>query len=538
MCAEGGLERAEVADVLARLVEQSLVTTDERHGARRYRLLETIRDYAGARLAEADELAALSLRHAEWLEGLVERDDSRLLLLDPERGNLRTALETLLAVDPAAALGLCARVWPFWIRRIELSEARRWLGEALERAPEPSPVRVRALLGQAAVEYRAGSGDRRLGLDHADEALALARRLGEPELEWRAIHFCGGIEIAREDGRAAAVHYEAALSVARDHRLAVPEAVSVYSLGVAAWVAGEVAVAEERFAASVGLFAAVAPDERVPALMNVAQIPLQAQGAPGLRLAFEDTLLPFAEGTPAVAAGYVLLNWGNVARAAADPARARVLLAEALDRFERAGSEGGRVDVWARLANLELTEGNVTEAADLFEQVRSVRARRGDRRGGALALVGLGNAAVAAGDYARAEALLQEAADTFRRAGDRWGLASTLWRTADLEQARGRLDQADALLEQALAVVAETPNRRWQAVTWAHSAEVALLRGEGERARDLLEQALDAFAARGDEQGVEYVRSRLRSLAKRAQTGASPSLERCLHVNEKEATVS
>jgi len=519
VCADGGLEQSQVADVLARLVEQSLVTTDERYGARRYRLLETIRDYAGVRLAEADEHGALSLRHAVWLEGLVERDDSRLLLLDPERGNLRTALETLLAVDPAAALRLCARVWPFWIRRIELSEARRWLGEALERAPEPSPVRVRALLGQAAVEYRAGSGDRRLGLDHADEALALARRLGEPELEWRAIHFCGGIEIAREDGRAAAVHYEAALAVARDHRLAVPEAVSVYSLGVAAWVAGEVAVAEERFAASVGLLAAVAPDERVPALMNVAQIPLQAQGAPGLRLAFEDTLLPFAEGTPAVAAGYVLLNWANVARAAADPARARVLLAEALDRFEQAGSEGGRVDVWARLANLELTEGNVTEAADLFERVRSLRARRGDRRGAALALVGLGNAAVAAGDYARAEALLREAADTFRRAGDRWGLASTLWRTADFEQARGRLDQADALLEQALAVVAETPNRRWQAVTWAHSAEVALLRGDDDRARDLLEQALDAFASRGDDQGVEYVRARLRSLAKRAQTG-------------------
>ena len=78
---------------------------------------------------------------------------------------------------------------------------------------------------------------------------------------------------------------------------------------------------------------AVAPDERVPALINVAQIPMQAQGAPGLRLAFEDTLLPFAEGSPAVAAGYVLLNWANVARAAADPARARVLLAEALDRF-------------------------------------------------------------------------------------------------------------------------------------------------------------------------------------------------------------
>jgi len=520
VCAGEALEPAEVADVLARLVEKSLVTTEERQGARRYRQLETIRAYATARLAEADERAALSLRQAEWLAGLVERGDSQLSGLDPERGNLRAALETLLAEDPTAALGLCARVWPFWLRRIELSEARRWLGEALDRAPEPSPVRVRALLGQAAVEYRAGSGDKSLGLDHADEALALARQLDEPELEWRAIHFCGGIEVARENGRAATVHFEAALAVARDNRLASREAVSVYSLGVAAWAAGDLATAEKRFAESDALFAGLGdPNETVPSLINVAQIAVQDPAAPGLRLVFEETLLPFAELPSAMAAGYLMLNWANVARSADDFTRARDLLAQALERFEQAGSERGPGDVWARLANLELADGHVEEAAEMFERVRASRARRGDRRGAALAMVGLGTAAVAAGDYERADELLQEAADTFRRAGDRWGLASTLWRTAELEQARDRLDRADQLLGQALAVVAETPNWRWQAVTWAHCAEVALLRGDDERARDLLEQALDAFASRGDEQGAEYVRARLRGLAKRAQTG-------------------
>ena len=520
VCSEDGLEQEQVADVLARLVEKSLVTTEERRGARRYRLLETIRAYADARLAEAGERAALSLRQAEWLARLVDRDDSQLSGLDPERGNLRAALETLLAGDPPAALRLCARVWPFWLRRIELSEARRWLGDALERGPEPSPVRVRALLGQAAVEYRSGSGDERLGLDQADEALALARELGEPELVWRAIHFRGGIEIAREDGRAAAGHFEAALAVAREHGLAAPEAVSVYSLGVSAWVAGDLAAAEERLAESAGLFAALGdPGETVPALINVAQIAVRDPGAPGLRLVFEDTLMPFAEVSAAVAAGYVLLNWGNVARAAADPARARALLAEALDRFEQAGSEHGRADVWARLANLAVAEGDLAEATELFERARTLRTRRGDRRGAALALVGLGHAAVAAGDYARAEALLREAADTFRRAGDRWGLVSTLWRTAELEQARDRLDRAAELLEQALGVVEETPNRRWLAVTCAHLAEVELLRGEEARARGHLEQALDAFASRDDVQGVDYVRARIRSLAKPAQTG-------------------
>ena len=517
VCAGDGLEEAQVADLLARLVEKSLVAAEERHGTRRYRLLETIRAYAGFRLSEAGERDSVAARHADWLASLVDAGDSQLSGLDPERGNLRAALETLLAHDPAAALRLCARVWPFWVRRIELSEARRWLDEALERAPEPSLARVRALLGHAAVEYR--SGDESLGLAHADEALALARDLGDPALEWRAVHFRGGIEIAREDGRAAAVQYEASVAVARSHGLAALEAVSVYSLGVAAWVAGDLAAAEERFAESDGLFAGVAdPDATVPSLLNVAQIAVQDPGAPVLRLVFEDTLQPFSEVTCPIAAGYVLLNWANVARTAGDPARARALLAEALRRFEQVGSVRGPADAWVRLAYIELSEGDVEEAAQLFERVRVLRAGLGDRRGAALALVGLGSAAVAAADYARADALLRDAVDTFRRAGDRWGLASALWRSAELEQARDRLDRAEALLEQALAVIEETPNRRWRAVTWASLAEVALLRGEDDRARGLFEQALDAFTSRDDAQGVEHVRARLRAVAKRAQT--------------------
>jgi predicted ATPase len=517
VCAADGLEEEQVADLLAQLVEKSLVVADERHAARRYRLLETIRGYAGLRLSQAGERVPVAARHAAWLSDLVDAGDAQLSGLDPERGNLRAALEMLLVSDPAAALRLCSRVWPFWVRRIELSEARRWLGEALERAPEPTPERARALLGHAAVEFR--SGDESLGLAHADEALALARELGDAALEWRAVHFRGGIEIAGEEGRAAAAEYEAAVAVARTHGLAALEAVSVYSLGVAAWIAGDAAVAEERFAESDGLFAVVAdPDATVPSLLNVAQIAVQDPGAPALRLVFEDTLQPFSEVTCAIAAGYVLLNWANVRRVANDSARARALLAEALRRFEQAGSVRGPADVWARLAYLELSEGHVGEATELFERVRAIRSGIGDRRGAALALVGLGYAAIAAGDYSRADALLQEAVDTFRRAGDRWGLASALWRAAELEQARDRLDRAETLLEQALAVIEETPNVRWRAVTGANLAEVALLRGEDDRARALFERALDAFAARADAQAIEHVRARLDTLAKRAQT--------------------
>ena len=65
VCAGDGLEPAEVADVLARLAEKSLVAVEEGRRERRYRLLETVRMYARERLAEAAEAPAVARRHAE-----------------------------------------------------------------------------------------------------------------------------------------------------------------------------------------------------------------------------------------------------------------------------------------------------------------------------------------------------------------------------------------------------------------------------------------------------------------------------------------
>ena len=515
VCSGEGLETAQVALLLAELVEKSLVASEDRRGSRRYRLLETIRSYATTRLAESGERAEIAARHAAWLVKFVERLDGQLTGLESERGNLRAALETLLESDPGEALGLTARVWPFWLRRIELPEARHWLGESLERAPAASSERIRALLGHAAIEFRAG--DEGLGLAKVEEALSLAQRLGDVPLEWRALHFRAAVEIAYDDGVRAEGYYRPALAFAREHGLAAAEAVSLYSLGAAAWVAGDVGEAERLCAESFELFRALADsEESVPALINVAEMIRADPDAPGVRLAFEETLQPFSDISCAMAAGYVLINWANVVRSAGDDRQARALLADGLSHFERIGSAQGRADATARLANLELSDGRLDLAAELFERARLLREELGDRRGLALALVGLGQVETRSGEHDRAAVLLQEAVDTFRRAGDRWGLISTLWRIADLERARDRPEAAEVRLEEALAVVAQTRRVRWQAVTRVNLAELALLRGDEARALALLESALAGFEARGDIHWVEYVRGRL-SAANAAQ---------------------
>jgi predicted ATPase len=520
VCAGNGFEPVHVTLWLADLVDKSLVVSEDRNGLRRYRLLETIRSYAATRLDAAGEREAVALRHAAWLGKFVQGLDDQLTGLDAEQGNLRVALETWLDADPQEALRLCAAVWPFWLRRIELREARHWLAESLERATGLTPERVKALLGHAAIEFR--SGDAGYGLPKVEEALSLAQQLGDPALEWRALHFRAAVEIADDDGVRAASFYEPALLLAREHALAPAEAVTAYSLGAAAWVAGDVAEAERRCAESFALFGALENSaESVPALVNVAESvrPVRPDpNLPGLRLAFEDTLQPFSDISCQVAAGYVLINWANVVRSEGDDRQARTLLEDGLSHFERIGSDQGEADTWARLANLELADERLDEAADLFERARRLREQLGDRRGGALALVGLGQVATRRGEHDRAADLLQEAADTFRRAGDRWGLVSTLWRIAELEQARDRPAAAEERLEEALAIVGETRRARWKAVTCANLAELALLRGDESRARELFESALAGFEARRDSQWVEHVHARL-SAANAAQIG-------------------
>jgi predicted ATPase len=508
VCADDGLEAAQVAFVLADLVDKSLVASEDRDGRRRYRLLETIRSYAAGRLDASGERATVAARHASWLVQLVRGLDEQLTGLEPEQGNLRVALETLIAADPEEALRLSARVWPFWLRRIELPEARHWLEASLERAPAGSAERIEALLGHAAIEFR--SGDAGYGLVKVEEALTLARSLGDAALEWRALHFRAAVEIANDDGMRAAAYYEPALALAREHGLAPLAAVSAYSLGAAAWVSGNSAEAERLCAESFELFGALSDSgESVPALLNVAETVKLDPAAPGIRLAFEETLQPFAAISCAVAVGYVLINWAGVVRSTGDDRRARALLADGLAHFERVDSDQGRADASARLANLELAGGHLDEAADLFDRAFRLRDELGDRRGGALALVGLGQIATRRSDYARAGDLLKEALDIFRRAGDRWGVASTLWRMAELELTRGRAAAAEERLEEALPVVSETRRLRWQAVTSANLAELALLRGDDSRAKELFERALASFEARGDTRWVEYVRKRL-----------------------------
>jgi predicted ATPase len=516
VCAGGELDVPGIADVLARLVEKSLVAADEGSSReRRYRLLETVRLYARERLDEAGETSALTERHSRWALALAEAQRSSPRL-DRDAANLRAALETLLERAPGDAIRLCVALWPFWLRRIDLHEARRRFDEALAAAPERTAVRADALLAAAAIDFRSGTLAR--ALSHAEESHAVASEIGDAYAEWRALQFLGEFGIAGDAADVAMPWLERALELARREGFAAAEAICVYSLGVAYWILGDLPRAEEFLACSLGLFGALAGSpERIMSPVNIAEIRTsQRGGRPGLRVVFEDSLQPFVELSCDAAVSYVLVNQAGIVRARGDLVRARALLDESAARFEDSGDEAGTAAVLVRRAYLELAEGAHAAARGALEAALELRRGQGDRRGLGLVLAGLGLIDTTTGEYESAERHLAEAREMFRRAGDRWGLASTLWRTADLAFARDRLDDAEDALGEARAVLGVTGRERWIANTLAGLAEVAVLRGDVQRARALLADARDRYAARDDAPGVADVEERLRGLAKEA----------------------
>jgi DNA-binding CsgD family transcriptional regulator len=155
VCVGGSIQEDEVLDLLSKLVEKSLVMVQER-GAARYRLLETVRQYGWEKLHESGVATSIRRTHANYFLTLAEEvepklkgAESRLWLerLELEHDDLRAALRW--AADTSAReteLRLVAALWWFWLRHDHMSEGRRWLEEALERADPSAHRAVRAKL--------------------------------------------------------------------------------------------------------------------------------------------------------------------------------------------------------------------------------------------------------------------------------------------------------------------------------------------------------------------------------------------------------
>ncbi len=187
--AEGLDPDEDILDLLARLTERSLVMV-ERHGEDvRYRMLETIRQYAVEKLGETGEEARTRSAHADWFVTFAERADAELegpnkapwlVRLDREQENVRSALEWSggEGLAPVLALRLAAAMGRFWSLQGLWSEGGSWLERALAGA-EVAPSRPRA----TALFWIGKLSRRQSNFEHAREtvaeSMAMRRELGD-----------------------------------------------------------------------------------------------------------------------------------------------------------------------------------------------------------------------------------------------------------------------------------------------------------------------------------------------------------------------
>ncbi len=189
VCGGAGIEQDAVLDVLAQLVDRSLVLVDARSVVARYRLLEPVRQYAAERLEASGESATFKARHAAAMlelafahqAGAAGPDEiASLDRLESEHDNLRAALRWSLSHDQgSSALRCTAALFRFWERRGHFQEGCAWLESALANVPEaPTPARGWALNALAFLCWRGGDLERARPV--AEAALSVARAVGTP----------------------------------------------------------------------------------------------------------------------------------------------------------------------------------------------------------------------------------------------------------------------------------------------------------------------------------------------------------------------
>jgi non-specific serine/threonine protein kinase len=197
VCAGDDIAADEVLDLLLGLVGKSLVVAEDQDGMMaRYRLLEPLRQYAGERLVERGEDAAVQAGHVRHYLALAERAEPELhgpaqvawfAYLEREHDNLRAALAWCQAVGQqqqsgdsvwAAQTGLCLAglLWWFWFGHSHQREGLRWL-ERMLAFDGPALCQARALQGTGVFAWDMGHTIRGQAL--LEESVALYRQEGE-----------------------------------------------------------------------------------------------------------------------------------------------------------------------------------------------------------------------------------------------------------------------------------------------------------------------------------------------------------------------
>jgi predicted ATPase/DNA-binding SARP family transcriptional activator len=379
-----------VMELLERLVRQSLVVADRSGGHTRYRMLETLRQYATGKLGDAGETAAMDAAHAAFFLAVGERAETGLrgssqaqwlTQLRTEHANLRAAMSWLVVTDGQVdqAQRLAGSLGLYWHLGRHL-EGREMLRRVMALPGGSSHSRARALQAVSLVERPRGC------IVHPSAQCAAAAR--------------ESLTVFRQDGdRGRAAFSELLLAV---------EGVS----------GGAHADADTALQRADNEFAELGDDwgRAVAAFVRMETLTYHADLA-SVRAAAADATTRFRALKDGWGLSAVLYHFGWALTRFGVPGDAVPVLQEAIDVANEAGVYNTAQWATADLGLALLALGRVDEAAAYFTRAGTARDEVGDDAGSILHTYGQAVLSATRGDHPAARALFVRAHDGFRRLG-------------------------------------------------------------------------------------------------------------------------
>jgi predicted ATPase/DNA-binding SARP family transcriptional activator len=335
-------------DLVGRLVEASLIVPEEREGETRYRLLETVRQYAAEQLESHGETAAVRRRHAGHFLLVAESTETRgagqlrgLRQLDADIDNLRATSDFAVASgDADTEVRLVAALWPYWHVRGHLAEGGDRLEAAIARdGAVASGAYTRAVFGAGILAWSVGDYGRVRVL--AKELLDSATVTGSRSDEHAAYKLLSHVALRERDFAAAERYSERTLALARtldsDHDISTAH----LNLAVVYLDWGKT-------------------EDAIPMLEDVLEYNRRSGNVEG--------------------SGFALLNLGEADYHLGDYARARLRFEEARIAFASVGFRTHVGHALIGLAGVEASSARHEEAARLLGQANAVLAEVGASR--------------------------------------------------------------------------------------------------------------------------------------------------------------
>ncbi|HLJ78016.1 MAG TPA: tetratricopeptide repeat protein [Acidobacteriaceae bacterium] len=471
--AEAVCEEPLALDYLAQLRECSLVLTDEAGSEMRFRMLETLREYASERLSAADQ-GAVQQRHRDYFLRLAEEAKEKLIgpdqgvslnKLEVEHDNLRLAL-TFCVEEPKGAetgLRLSAALWKFWETRGHLREGQERLIALLSLPLAQEHTNARAAALNAAGVLCRRQGDYAAAQALHEESLAISRELGDLQGIANSLNDLGSVARAKSDYISARSLHEEGLDLFR-------------KLGDRPGIAA--------------------------CLNNLGNVAKDQCDYSNARSLFEESLAIQRQLGNRHAIATSLGNLGIVAEKVSDYASARSLYGQCLAIFRELGSKWGIAAFVHNLGVVAREQKDFASAYSLFQEALIINREIGNRAWEANNLCCLGNVATDMGDYASARLLHQEALAISRALGDRSAVAASLGNQGMLAYLQGDYASARALFEAALVIVREIGNRAWEAWNLQNIGCVTTAQGDHISARPQYVESLQIYRDLGDRQGV------------------------------------